>query len=120
MIKSYLSKRASSKYATYVRLINSWRWQQLRKRKFLANPICEDCLKRGRITPTIEVHHIRPVESGRNEREMTALAYDYSNLLSLCKACHAAKHAPKQPELKGCDKTKAFARRFFGLCGESI
>lgn len=86
-----------SKYKIYVKLINSWHWQQLRHRKFCANPLCEICLMRGRVTPTEEVHHIKPVESGRDEGEMRRLAYDFANLQSLCKACHAEVHHPAQP-----------------------
>lgn len=94
-----LFARQPSKYAIYQRLINSYRWQLLRKKKFMANPICEECKEHGRVTPAEEVHHVVPVETGKDEAEMTRLAYDYNNLRSLCKACHARAHAPKEKEV---------------------
>ena len=109
MRKVFQSGRGS-KYAIYQKLINSHRWHLLRKKKFIANPLCEECKKRGRVTPTEEVHHVIPVENGRDEAEMTKLAYDYNNLQSLCKACHAEAHAPK---VAGED-AKDFFSRFFG------
>ena len=83
MKKSVIFAREPKKKAIYSSLLNSWKWQQLRRKKFLANPICEDCAAKGRVTPTEEVHHNRPVESGRDETEMRQLAYDYGNLVSL-------------------------------------
>ena len=83
----------ASKYAIYQKLINSYKWQLLRKKKFIANPLCELCLAAGQVRPTEEVHHVVPVESGKDEVEMRRLAYDYNNLQSLCKECHARVHA---------------------------
>lgn len=103
--------RAPKKYEIYKKLIVCHRWQMLRRKKFLANPICEDCLKEGRVTPTEEVHHLIPVERGRDEAEMRQLAYDYNNLRSLCRACHAKYHAP--PEKEGTKAAKEFFARFF-------
>lgn len=115
MNKSKVFARQPKKKAIYSSLLNSWKWQQLRRKKFLANPVCEDCAAKGRVTPTEEVHHNRPVESGRDETEMRQLAYDYNNLVSLCKACHAARHAPPIPDKHGNGETLAFAKKFFGM-----
>lgn len=117
MIKKLFANKQPKKHAIYMRLINSWEWQKLRRKKFLANPICEDCLAKGRVTPTEEIHHVRPVESGRDEIEMKQLAYDYNNLVSLCKTCHAARHAPPIPDDDRGERTKAFAKKFFGIGG---
>ena len=102
------------KYKIYNKLINSYAWQKLRHSKFVANPICERCLEVGRVTPTEEVHHIIPVEQGRDETEMRKLAYDYNNLQSLCKACHAEVHANTKPIA---ESTKAFIERYLGRRG---
>lgn len=109
MKKDYLLGRAPKKYAIYNKLINSYKWQLLRRKKFLANPLCEECAAHGRVTPTEEVHHIVPVESGKDEAEMRRLAYDYDNLRSLCKACHAAEHAP---QVKVGEDAKKFFEKF--------
>ena len=62
------------------------RWRELRKYKFMYNPLCEDCLANGVTTQTEEIHHIIPF-SVRPE-----LAYDYDNLRSLCVSCHKEAH----------------------------
>lgn len=111
----YITPR-SWKYKTYRKLLNCYRWQQLRRKKFTANPVCEACAAAGRVTPTEEVHHIIPVESGATEAEMKKLAYDYNNLQSLCKACHSAIHQRiNERETQEC---KAFFARY--LRGESF
>lgn len=112
MRKVFLSAKERSKYKIYQKLINSYKWQLLRKKKFLANPLCEECLAHGKVTPTEEVHHVKPVESGKDETEMRNLAYDYDNLRSLCKACHAACHAPPAPKVS--DTTRDAFKKFFG------
>lgn len=115
MNKSKVFAREPKKKAIYTKLLNSWKWQQLRRKKFLANPVCEDCAAKGRVTPTEEVHHNRPVESGRDEIEMRQLAYDFNNLVSLCKACHAARHAPPIADKHSNKETLAFAKKFWGI-----
>ena len=76
----------------YISLINTQRWRALRARTLGARPLCEVCLKEGRVTPATEVHHVRPVESTSNYDVMRSLAYDPNNLLCLCHACHANIH----------------------------
>lgn len=115
MNKSKVFARQPKKKAIYSALLNSWKWQQLRRKKFLANPVCEDCAAKGRVTPTEEIHHNKPVESGKDETEMRQLAYDYNNLVSLCKACHSARHAPPIPDKQGDGAVSAFAKKFFAI-----
>lgn len=111
-MKKGLRYANTHKYKIYNKLINSYAWQKLRHRKFIANPVCELCAAEGRATPTEEVHHIIPVENGRDEAEMRRLAYDFDNLQSLCKACHAAVHAKVAPIP---EEVKGFAAEFLGL-----
>ena len=59
-------------------------WRRVRERYVLAHPLCERCLKQGRMTPVDEVHHIIPVSQGGTN--------DESNLMSLCKSCHNKIH----------------------------
>jgi len=44
--------------------------------------LCQHCLKKNRVTPATEVHHIVPLE------ERPDLGLELSNLVSLCHACH--------------------------------
>ena len=49
-----------------------------------AHPLCEMCLKEGRLTPVEEVHHIVPLSQGGTHRN--------DNLMSLCQSCHTKIH----------------------------
>ena len=66
------------------------RWRSLRLIKIHDNPLCEVCLKQGRVTIADEVHHIIPFFNGVEVLEW--LAYDYDNLLSVCCECHTRIH----------------------------
>ena len=55
-----------------------------RDRYAAAHPLCEMCLKEGRLTPVEEVHHILPISQGGDHRQ--------SNLMSLCQSCHTKLH----------------------------
>ena len=62
-------------------------WKRIRDSYAAAHPLCEQCLKEGRYTQTEEIHHIKPLsEGGTHER---------SNLMALCKSCHARTHAER-------------------------
>ena len=77
--------------ANYIRLISCWRWTKLRRWKLRQNPFCEECEKRECYVPATQVHHIVPIE-GHVPAEMERLAYDKSNLMSLCAECHQRIH----------------------------
>lgn len=74
------------------KIYNTPNWKNLRKAKLQANPVCELCLEKGIVKPTEEIHHIKPILSGIDEIEMMELAFDYDNLISLCKECHHKIH----------------------------
>ena len=56
-------------------------WQRIRDRYAAAHPFCEECYKRGVLTPTEEIHHIKPLAHGGTHAE--------DNLMALCKPCHS-------------------------------
>jgi 5-methylcytosine-specific restriction protein A len=66
---------------------NSRSWRSLRRQKLAIDPLCEDCLRTGRITPATTVHH--KVEL----RAQPDLGLVLSNLASLCGSCHSRHHA---------------------------
>lgn len=76
----------------YIKLINTMRWQLLRRDILTEHPLCERCEKEGRITPAKEVHHRRPVYSWLTYPEKEKLMYDPSNLCALCHECHVTVH----------------------------
>lgn len=61
-------------------------WRKLKKWYKKQHPLCELCLKEGRETPSLEVHHITPISQGGS-----ALSVD--NLIALCKSCHSDMHS---------------------------
>ena len=61
------------------------RLQILRRDKYQ----CQDCRRYGRIREATEVHHIKHAD------EYPELVWDSSNLVSLCHACHNARHPEK-------------------------
>ncbi len=56
-------------------------WTRIRNRYAAAHPFCEECYKRGVLTPMDEVHHILPLSRGGTHAD--------DNLMSLCKSCHS-------------------------------
>jgi len=62
-------------------------WRKVREVKLSMEPLCHDCMDRGRVTPANEVHHI---EKFRNRPE---LRLKLENLMSLCGPCHDARGA---------------------------
>ena len=50
---------------------------------------CQICKRYGRMRQATEVHHIVHLEDDPSR------ALDASNLISLCRACHAAQHPEK-------------------------
>jgi len=59
-------------------------WHKARARYVLSHPLCEQCLKEGRLRAVDEVHHIVPVKKGGTDAE--------ENLMSLCRSCHNKIH----------------------------
>lgn len=83
------SKQMNRRYNKFVRPADSNKkygraWREIRKRYATAHPLCEICLKEGRLNPVEEVHHIVPVSRGGSN--------DFSNLMSLCQSCHTKIH----------------------------
>lgn len=69
-------------------------WRKLRDTYLRENPLCEECLKKGKVTPAEDVHHIKsPFRGGEINYNMLL---DYHNLESVCKDCHGEIHAAQQ------------------------
>ena len=85
----------------YQRLLNSPRWREVKTQVWRrANGLCERCIREGKaagvpdgyITPGVDCHHIKPVESGRTVMEMEQLCYNPANIELLCIPCHIKTH----------------------------
>lgn len=73
-------------------IYSSPQWKRLRQSKRQQTPLCEMCLSRGVFSPVTEIHHIRPISTGKSIDEMWSLALDSNNLMSLCERCHKEIH----------------------------
>ncbi len=72
------------------------RWDKLKALKKRSAPLCEECLKKGRVTPAYMIHHITPINEG-------GAMYDFDNLESVCRDCHAVLHGADPGKMvKGC------------------
>jgi 5-methylcytosine-specific restriction endonuclease McrA len=90
-----------SRDKNYQRLLNSPRWRKVKTQVWRrANGLCERCIREGKaagvpdgyITPGVDCHHIKPVESGRTVMEMEQLCYNPANIELLCIPCHIKTH----------------------------
>lgn len=74
------------------KVYNTERWRRLRAWKFACNPLCEMCLKDDKVVPAEDIHHVVSFRSTDDPAQRNFLAYDFDNLMSLCKQCHQAVH----------------------------
>jgi len=65
------------------------RWRVIRQLYVSKHPLCEECLKSGRLVPVDEVHHIVPVDKGGTNAD--------DNLMSLCRSCHNKTRYTRPP-----------------------
>jgi 5-methylcytosine-specific restriction protein A len=61
------------------------RWKKLRKMILARDPLCLECLKTGRVTPSTTCDHIVPKARGGTDA--------LENLRGLCRRCHETKSA---------------------------
>ena len=82
-------------------IYNTKRWKDLRLWMVQHHPLCEDCLKKGKITPTEEIHHIlSPFSKNCTQEEKERRAFDEKNLVALCKDCHIKRHHQDELTMK--------------------
>lgn len=66
------------------KIMGTWRWTDLSRKKRTIDPLCEPCREKGKYTPATEVHHKKAIISHPH------LAFKWDNLQSICHDCHAA------------------------------
>ena len=81
-------REVTAKKQQYQHIYQDRRWKRMRAAKIANNPLCEKCEVEGRVTPTTEVHHKIPFQTGRNTEEVERLAFEWDNLMSVCTSCH--------------------------------
>lgn len=76
----------------YNKVYNTTQWRKLRQSYLMKHPLCEKCLESNKITPAVEIHHITPISTGKDDLEMKDLGFNPSNLMALCEECHHKIH----------------------------
>lgn len=72
---------------------HSKQYKQVRNEYIQEHPLCEECLKEGKITGThLEIHHKTPILEAPNDNEMMKLCCDKNNLITLCEYHHHLLH----------------------------
>jgi 5-methylcytosine-specific restriction enzyme A len=93
IIKNYKRLRESSKKDNLNhKVYNTNTWRKLRLEYLKANPLCSECLKKGKLSSACEAHHIVPISTGKGLIEKMEIGYDYLNLKGLCNDCHKMEH----------------------------
>lgn len=88
-------------------IYNSSMWRNMRMAKQMANPLCQICEMENKVTLAEDIHHlISPF--GYNGTERDAVAFDYNNLISVCKYHHNLLH---HGYLKGATTLEEIAER---------
>lgn len=63
------------------------KWKRVRSQAIaIANGLCEECIRRGKISYVDDVHHKIPIKVDFSK------AYDLNNLICLCRSCHIKAH----------------------------
>jgi 5-methylcytosine-specific restriction protein A len=77
------------------RIYNSKMWKRLRLYYLKEHPLCENCLKTGKLTSAKEIHHIIEINKGADLDQKLDIALNINNLMSLCVECHHQIHNEK-------------------------
>ncbi len=74
----------------------SKKWQKLRKKKLILDPLCERCLKKNIYSATYFIHHKEYITDKNYEDD--DIFFNIDNLESLCKKCHNEEHFKEKDE----------------------
>lgn len=87
------SYKKSDKAALRKKLYNDTKYRKIRDWYMMEHPLCEECLKEGKVTPSTQYHHIKsPFADGLTWSERYALLRDENNARSLCVYHHECAH----------------------------
>lgn len=97
MAKINKPKRKTRKHLTENEKIrkevyNTSKWRKLREAKLMQDPLCEMCLQNEIITAGVDIHHIVSFVQVSDPLRRKELAFDFNNLMTLCKVCHQKLH----------------------------
>lgn len=93
---------------------NTTVWRKLRLAYMKEHPVCEECLKNGKVTAADSIHHVKSPFTGNTVN--WTLFLDPENLEAICRECHARVHA----EESGHISAKEVLRQLEQLLDDSI
>lgn len=78
------------------KIYHSKEWRELRQWWIETHPLCQRCEREGRTTPATAVHHkesfAKYFRNGQITEKALEVAFNPSNLMSVCDACHKKEH----------------------------
>ena len=90
--RSYQNKKNNDNHNL---VYNTRQWKILRLNYLKNSPYCTLCFQNNKLELAVDVHHIKPFAHITDNQEKLKLAFDYNNLMGLCKECHKLKHSKK-------------------------
>ena len=115
-----LPKKTYQKYGTSAdkekirkSIYGSQKWQSLRLYHLQENPLCWNCLNGDPDKPIItlgtDIHHLESFVNFPDKATREFVAYNPTNLVTLCKECHGTLHAERREQK---------FKNFYNLCQE--
>ena len=89
--KSHTQKNRQVNKEQRTDIYQSKQWKELRLSYIMQHPLCEICLALGKITPAEDIHHKDSFLNYSGNMRLK-VAYDYNNLIALCKQHHSYLH----------------------------
>lgn len=71
---------------------NTVAWHRLRSEYIKEHPVCEECLKHGKVKPATAIHHMRPFMSEKTEVARWNTFLNLKNIIAVCASCHYGFH----------------------------
>ena len=82
-----------------LRIYHTAAWQRARADAWARDHgLCQECLKRGRVTPAEIVHHI--IELTPENINDPSITLNPDNLRAVCRECHAIEHGARPRRYK--------------------
>lgn len=89
--KSHTQKNRQVNKEQRTDIYQSKQWKELRQSYIMQHPLCEICLALGKTTPAEDIHHKDSFTNYSGNMRLK-VAYDYNNLIALCKQHHSYLH----------------------------
>lgn len=93
---------SSSNYAKIQlrkKLYQNTTYRRIRDWYMMEHPLCEECLKEDKLTPSCDCHHkMSPFVDGLSYEERIRRLCDENNFLSLCRQHHEEAHGNVKKE----------------------